>query len=170
MTLRSLALVLVFALAPAGALAEDSNWRFHLGASIDGAHNIELSGKGSNVTERFAGGLGAGAYYYVIPRLSVGSDIELVYAFVVPPPETTGFDRLQLTPGARFDITDNLYARAGLPTRFVPTPFNMGLLGAVGYRQGFGGHFGAYAEVGYERYFLAEESRIVIRGGIETHF
>jgi len=95
--------------------------------------------------------------------LSVDAELLLQLTDALWPPS-----RLQLTPGARYDVVQGLYVRAGAPVIAYPSPFNAGVLAGAGWRQRGSGILGGYVEVAYERYLLKEESRVVLRGGLEA--
>ncbi|MGI5864935.1 MAG: hypothetical protein ACOX6T_23190 [Myxococcales bacterium] len=149
--------------------SDDLPFRFRFGLTLDGARNIELGDRTTVADEAVLGG-NIGASYVGIERLSLDVDLELAMNLVRKEKDPL-FDRLQLTPGARFDIIENLYLRAGAPFLIYPAPFNVGVLAGVGYRPSLGSAVGGYVELAYERYFLKDgrgESRIVLRGGVEA--
>lgn len=151
--------------------SDELPFRFRFGLTLDGARDIELSNARKTVADEAVLGGNVGASYVGIERLSLDVDLELAMNLAREEKDPL-FDRLQLTPGARFDIIENLYVRAGAPFLLYPSPFNVGVLAGVGYRQSMGGMLGGYFEVAYERYFLKDdnrgESRVVLRGGVEA--
>ena len=180
--MRSLPILLVAATLALSTAAEakkarrakrdegDLPFRFRFGLTLDGARDIELSSRKTIGEDAVLGG-NVGASYVGVEKLSLDVDLELAMDLVREDRDPL-FDRLQLTPGARYDIIENFYVRAGAPLLVYPAPFNVGVLAGVGYRQSMGGILGGYFEVAYERYFLKDddrgESRVVLRGGLEA--
>jgi hypothetical protein len=143
--------------------------RFRFGLSLDGARDIELGAdRRTTVADEAVLGGNLGVSYVGVKKLSLDVDLELAMNLNPDGPQKQYFDRLELTPGARYDLIEGLYLRAGAPLIIYPGPFNAGVLGGVGYHQSLGDHVGAYAEVAYERYLIETDSRVVVRGGIEA--
>ncbi len=141
-----------------GGLSFDLNQSFNLGGPATTAARITL---GAN------GGVG----YFIIPKLSLDVDLRFL-AYLTPTPEVAWFE---VTPGARYNVVDNLVVRVGVPIPILPR-FGVGVLGGVAYHQPLGSRAALVVGVDYTYYLtdyyktVAPLGRVDVHGGVQTWF
>jgi hypothetical protein len=138
--------------------------------NFDLNQSINLGGANPNGA-RVTVGANAGVGYFLIDRLSLDLDGRFL-AYLTPTP---GVALLEFTPGARYQVIDNLQVRVGVPIPVLPV-FGVGVLGGASYFQPIGSNIHLVVGVDYTYYLTdawrrtAPFGRIDIHGGVQTSF
>lgn len=138
--------------------------------NFDLNQSINLGGANPNGA-RVTVGANAGVGYFLMDRFSIDLDGRFL-AYLTPTP---GIALLELTPGARYQVIDNLQLRVGVPIPILPT-FGLGVLGGASYFQPLGDRIHLVVGVDYTYYLtdawrrVAPYGRIDIHGGVQTSF
>lgn len=155
--------------APAGPF---SKGRVAVRGSVNLDLNQSINLGGVNPSgARVAVGANAGVGYFLIDRLSIDLDGRLV-GYLTPTP---GLALVEVTPGARYQVIDNLQVRVGVPIPLIPV-FGLGVLGGVSYFQPIGNNIHLVVGVDYTYYLTdgwrqtAPLGRIDLHGGVQTSF
>jgi hypothetical protein len=158
--------------APAAPAGPFSKGRVAVRGSVnlDLNQSINLGGVNSSGA-RVTVGANAGVGYFLIDRLSIDLDGRLL-AYLTPTP---GLALVEVTPGARYQVIDNLQVRVGVPIPLLPV-FGLGVLGGVSYFQPVGNNIHVVVGVDYTYYLTdawrqtAPFGRIDLHGGVQTSF
>lgn len=145
--------------------------RFILRGGINFDLNQSINLGGSSQGARVTLGANAGVGYFVIENLEIDLDFRF-FMYLTPKPEVSS---LEITPGARYRVWQNILLRVGVPIPIVPQ-FGVGILGGLAWSQPIASRVSFVIGVDYTYYFteyyrtVAPAGRLDIHGGIQTWF